>query len=436
MKKLLIVILLLSFIGCEAAWCTMTSTIARESLFTGDGTTTAFAFTFPIVNTSDLEVWLRTTATGAQSQQTETTHFSVSATNNNFTTGGTVTMVTAPTSAQKLLILRATPQTQLTDFGSSGVHLAIENSDDKMTRQIIDLQEAVTRCLKFPKTDATTLTSIMDDSITRASQRLGFNSSGEPAIFDSGIDAGDVTVPDYFTTVIEGSTSEVAFKILVNAQAGVDFQAWDTQLDDIAALAVTDGFFIVADGANWTTEATATARASLGLIIGTDVQAFDAGLDSIANITYVADEMIYFSASNTAASTTVTSFIRTLLDDADAAAARTTLGAASSIDEEGIIKAWVNFDGDDGSIRDSFNVTSVSRDGAGLYTITWDTDFADANYSVTGMTGDTGTIGHVVFGSDTPLSGATASIKTIVSGSAGGAAADFNIVTVIAIGDQ
>ncbi len=52
---------------------------------------------------------------------------------------------------------------------------------------------------------------------------------------------------------------------LFTTDIGSSVQAWDAQLDDIAALAVTDGNFIVADGANWVAESDATARASLGL---------------------------------------------------------------------------------------------------------------------------------------------------------------------------
>ena len=44
---------------------------------------------------------------------------------------------------------------------------------------------------------------------------------------------------------------------------GTNVQAWDTQLDDIAALAVTDGNFIVGDGANWVAESGATAFTSI-----------------------------------------------------------------------------------------------------------------------------------------------------------------------------
>jgi len=49
---------------------------------------------------------------------------------------------------------------------------------------------------------------------------------------------------------------------------GTDTQAWDAQLDDIAALGVTDGNFIVGNGSNWVAESGNTARTSLGLGTG------------------------------------------------------------------------------------------------------------------------------------------------------------------------
>jgi hypothetical protein len=70
----------------------------------------------------------------------------------------------------------------------------------------------------------------------------------------------------------------------------------------------------------------ADARTNLGLAIGTNVQAYDAGLQSIAGLTTSADTLIYATASDTYATTTFTSAGRNLLDDADAAAQRTTLG--------------------------------------------------------------------------------------------------------------
>ncbi len=74
----------------------------------------------------------------------------------------------------------------------------------------------------------------------------------------------------------------------------------------------------------------AAARDNLGLEIGADVQAWDIALDAISSITPSTDRIPYFTGSTTAAAATLTAFGRSLIDDADAQAARSTLGLGSA----------------------------------------------------------------------------------------------------------
>lgn len=70
----------------------------------------------------------------------------------------------------------------------------------------------------------------------------------------------------------------------------------------------------------------AAMRTALGLEIGTNVQAQNANLSALAGLTFVADRLPYATGGGAMALSTFTAFGRSLVDDADAAAARTTLG--------------------------------------------------------------------------------------------------------------
>jgi len=84
----------------------------------------------------------------------------------------------------------------------------------------------------------------------------------------------------------------------------------------------------IADGGTGASTASG-ARANLGLAIGSDVQAYDAGLQSIAGLTTASGQIIYTTGSDTYATSTITAAGRALIDDASATAQRATLGLGS-----------------------------------------------------------------------------------------------------------
>lgn len=99
---------------------------------------------------------------------------------------------------------------------------------------------------------------------------------------------------------------------------------YNTLIDDLTADA--NAARPVTAGGTGATSASG-ARTALGVEIGTNVQAYDAGLQSIAGLTTVANQMLYTTGTDLYATTALTPFARTILDDADAATMRATIGS-------------------------------------------------------------------------------------------------------------
>ena len=99
-------------------------------------------------------------------------------------------------------------------------------------------------------------------------------------------------------------------------------------------------------------------------------------------------------------------------------------------------KAWVNFVGTGTvAIRDSFNCSSVTDNGTGDYTIAWNANFGNNDYSCVGAGG--GTSGIPV--AKMALSGndfATGSVRMEIINTATSTKMDTGIVSLAAFGDS
>jgi hypothetical protein len=99
---------------------------------------------------------------------------------------------------------------------------------------------------------------------------------------------------------------------------------------------------------------------------------------------------------------------------------------------QGSAKAWVNFNGTGTvAIRASYNVSSITDNGTGLYTVNFTNAFADTNYSVAGMSSRAGTTGQAGAGvtvTDNSVNTArtTSSVQVIMCANGGDGAFDVN----------
>ena len=103
-------------------------------------------------------------------------------------------------------------------------------------------------------------------------------------------------------------------------------------------------------------------------------------------------------------------------------------------------RAWVNFNGrNDPAIRDSFNVSSVTDDAAGRYTVTFTNAMANANYVIAGSASELGSTGNndAFFGAgrDTNYSDLhTTTFCTVSVCSSSGSQTDRDIIMAVIFG--
>tara|TARA_R100001463_G_scaffold24708_4_gene58821 strand:- start:2482 stop:3750 length:1269 start_codon:yes stop_codon:yes gene_type:complete len=245
---------------------TVSSTTTKVS-YSGDGTTSAFAYSFKIFLDTELKVIVRTDSTGAEVTKTINTDYLVS--NAGEQDGGTVTFKfdtgnsddsnydttdRRPQSGETLLLKRVMTLTQNTDYTPNDSFPAAAHEDalDKLTFVNQQQQEELDRTFKFAETDTGSIT--IPTSTERASKYLGFDGSGD-VIAVAG--TADVTPISTFAATIVDDTSASAVRTTIGLGSLATLSTvGSSQIDANAVTASelnisgngTDGQSVVSDG--------------------------------------------------------------------------------------------------------------------------------------------------------------------------------------------
>ena len=237
---------------------TISTTIIKNS-YSGNGSTTAFTYNFKIAINTEIEVIVKTNATGAESIRSlgsGSANYAVSGVGNN---SGTVTFVTAPLSTETVVLRRSTAQTQAMDLIDNDPMSAgtIETAHDKAIAISQELQEQLNRSIKISKANTMTSTEFTVSAADRANKLLAFDASGELSITQEigtfkGTSATTTTAAYVVRDIVKATTSAQLNNIYICV---ADSAIGDTLTD-------TDHFALLVDAVSAATSATAAAASA------------------------------------------------------------------------------------------------------------------------------------------------------------------------------
>ena len=181
------------------------SSSTNSVILSANGTAHSFAFTFKIFAAADLQVIVRSTA-GVETVKTLNSHYIIADSSVGNANGGNVlfkyntgtssdahysTTDYRPANNEKVILRRAQPKTQGLDLVANDPFPAesFEESLDKLTFMVQDVQEAVDRSFKFSRSNtldssgssiASSYSEIEENTTSRANKLLSFDSTGVP----------------------------------------------------------------------------------------------------------------------------------------------------------------------------------------------------------------------------------------------------------------
>jgi hypothetical protein len=227
--------------------------------------------------------------------------------------------------------------------------IAISEDDlDDLVSDVSEIADDVTAAAASASAAATSATAASTSATTAASSASSASTSASSASTSATAAAASAASVDFswegqWLTATAYSTSNMVFNdgsayiatadhtsgATTEPGTGASWTSYWSLMAQQGSAGAGTGDMLAANNLSDVVSAS-TARTNLGLVISTDVQAYDAELAALAGLTSAADKGIMFTGSGTASVYTLTAAGLALLDDAAASNQRTTLGLGSA----------------------------------------------------------------------------------------------------------
>lgn len=377
------------------------SSQTRGITFTGTGSASPFPLPFRFFNNSEITAYL-VEDNGALTLLSQGVDYTLTGAGEPEIDGGaigTLTKTVPLAIGKKMYVARTLPAVQQTDIVNQGEFFASLHEDvfDRLT--MVDQQHAeeLSRCVKTSPTDAITPDQLLanikasENSAAASAASASASATSAAASFDDfddrylGAKSSDPATDNDGQPLIVGA---LYWSTPLAKMKAWDGSAWAFWSGDISGPAIsTDTAIAIFDGTNGKLVKSSTAKVTAaGEVVTNSVQVGQSGTAS-NNFHWrnLLGGLLRLSRGN--AGSPITDVMRVKADNSVEFPGGCT---GSADDEKRRCTAWVNFNGTGTvAIRDSYNVSSITDNGTGDYTVNFAAAMANANYQVSASVGPT-----------------------------------------------
>lgn len=275
------------------------SNTANRVRYVATAAQTAFVVPFEFADNAHLEVYRNGT------KLTLSTQYTLTGAGN--TGGGTMTLVSAAALNDDILIVRNIPKERQGDFPVSGI-FDVESLNSQLDRHVMMMKDTDTRLdrrvLGLSVTDYPEDLNDLPNRAARASKILGFDADGQPSVQDANAHTHQISAVNGLQTALDNKASAIHTHLIA------DVSGLQSSLNSKSNTGHTHAI--------------------------SDVAGLQAALDNTLSVSHIHDDRYYTEAETNALlalkldDSQASAFGLSLLDDADAATARTTLGLGSA----------------------------------------------------------------------------------------------------------